>query len=219
MFWKIIRKLKQKYNIKVIYEVGDCFGVDISWLRAVVKKKPKDLNVDFWIYTRPDLVNQKSAFLFKKMGVKLVYLGLESGSGVLLKNANKHCNTSDIVNSIKVLEKFNINIIGTYVLGLPGENKKTLNQTIEFTEEILKFKNIYSIGGSLIFPYIGSKAYKDLIATNLGKKFINDDDPCSFGLQKEYIKSFCGVSIKKIKLAQDLIHSMSPGPPIKREEK
>ncbi len=100
--------------------------------------------------------------LVKKMkvaGCVRINVGFESGSQKILDLANKRAKVEDFVKVKKMCEKYSINT-GIYsLLNLPGEDRKT----IEETEKLLAENNWRTIcEPNLPIPYPGTALYEEL---------------------------------------------------------
>lgn len=69
-------------------------------------------------------------------GARLFIVGLESGSDQILKNIKKGATTEMGRKFVKNCKKVGIKVHGDFIIGLPGETKETINQTIEFAKEL-----------------------------------------------------------------------------------
>ena len=81
-------------------------------------------------YATPKSINDKSINDLKKLrkkGLKMVYLGLESGSEKVLKEMKKGANPEDFLKAAKKLKKANIKNSITIILGLGGKEKSKLH--------------------------------------------------------------------------------------------
>ena len=81
-------------------------------------------------YATPTNINNKSINELKKLrqkGVKMVYLGLESGSKKILKEMKKGADPEDFLKASKKLKKANIKNSITIILGLGGKEKSKLH--------------------------------------------------------------------------------------------
>ncbi|MEI9965456.1 MAG: radical SAM protein [Caulobacteraceae bacterium] len=91
----------------------------------------------------------------KDGGLRLLLVGYESGNQQILHNIKKGMR-------IEVAEKFTrdchdlgIAIHGTFILGLPGETRETIEQTVNWARKI----NPHTIQVSLAAPYPGTFLY------------------------------------------------------------
>ncbi|MGM0437103.1 MAG: radical SAM protein [Bacillota bacterium] len=81
-------------------------------------------------YATPENINNKSLEELKKLrknGLKMVYLGLESGSEKILKEMKKGANPAEVLKASKKLKKANIKNSTTIILGLGGQKDSTLH--------------------------------------------------------------------------------------------
>jgi radical SAM superfamily enzyme YgiQ (UPF0313 family) len=63
-------------------------------------------------------------------------IGIESGSDTILKNINKGENIATMKKAIQMVKDAGIRIKGFFIVGLPGESPKTLDETWKFLEEM-----------------------------------------------------------------------------------
>ena len=64
-----------------------------------------------------------------------VRIGVESGSDIMLKCMNKQTNILELKRGIKNLQRYDIHIFSTFIVGFPGETLNTVKETIEFINE------------------------------------------------------------------------------------
>ena len=212
--WQYLCEIQDLFGVRKIYETGDCFATNQGWIKEFADAKPDRANLKFMVYSRADTLTEEVVKNFLKIGVTLVYLGFESGSDELLARANKGTRAKDSFRAAKLLADYGIPITGTCVFGIPGENKKTLEQTLSLIQRVIALGNVYSIGGLPLIPYVGTRAYEELIGTKQGAKFRGDDNPNPYDLQEAYTDAFCGVSRQELQAAVDALLLMSPALPI-----
>lgn len=103
-----------------------------------------DRIVGLQIATRPDCIDDNIAKLlntYKKKYYVCVELGLQTSNdktGILI---NRQYTTNDFINAVKILNKYNIDIVAHIMIGLPNETLKDLENTINF----LNSQNIQGI--------------------------------------------------------------------------
>lgn len=115
-----------------------------------------------WICeTRPDMIDRELLKAMKHAGCKRIAYGLESGAQILLDNVKKGSKLSRIRDVIKYTKKENIQTLGFFMLGLPGETEETVRKTINFAKELdLDFAKF-----SITIPFPGSQLYEDLVSS------------------------------------------------------
>ena len=69
-------------------------------------------------------------------GARLFIVGLESGDAQILKNIKKGLTPEMGRNFVKNCKKVGIKVHGDFIIGLPGETKQTIQNTIEYAKEL-----------------------------------------------------------------------------------
>jgi hopanoid biosynthesis associated radical SAM protein HpnJ len=98
--------------------------------------------------------------VMKDNGLRLLLVGYESGDDGILHNIKKGLRTDIARRFTADCRKLGIVIHGTFILGLPGETRETIQKTIEFAKDI----NPHTIQVSLAAPYPGTSLYKQAVA-------------------------------------------------------
>ena len=98
--------------------------------------------------------------VLKDNGLRLLLVGYESGNQEILNNIKKGIRLDIARRFTQDCRKLGITIHGTFILGLPGETKETIEQTIRFAQEI----NPHTIQVSLAAPYPGTALYEQALA-------------------------------------------------------
>jgi radical SAM superfamily enzyme len=97
--------------------------------------------------------------VLKDNGLRLLLVGYESGNQQILYNIKKGMRIDVAKRFTKDCHELGITIHGTFILGLPGETKETIEETIKFATEI----NPHTIQVSLAAPYPGTFLYKQAL--------------------------------------------------------
>jgi hopanoid biosynthesis associated radical SAM protein HpnJ len=92
-------------------------------------------------------------------GLRLLLVGYETGNQQILVNIKKGMRIDVAKRFTKDCHELGIAIHGTFILGLPGETKATIEETIRFATEI----NPHTIQVSLAAPYPGTFLYNQAI--------------------------------------------------------
>jgi hopanoid biosynthesis associated radical SAM protein HpnJ len=98
--------------------------------------------------------------IFKDNGVRLFLVGYESGNQKILNNIKKGIRVDIAKEFTKNCRKLGIVIHGTFILGLPGENKETIEESIKYAKEL----DVDTIQVSLAAPYPGTELYREAMA-------------------------------------------------------
>ncbi|HEY6457261.1 MAG TPA: hopanoid biosynthesis associated radical SAM protein HpnJ [Steroidobacteraceae bacterium] len=97
--------------------------------------------------------------VLKDNGLRLLLVGYESGNQQILHNIKKGMRIEVARRFTKDCHELGVKIHGTFILGLPGETKETIEETIRFATEI----NPHTIQVSLAAPYPGTFLHKQAV--------------------------------------------------------
>ena len=114
-------------------------------------------------------VPYKTLKVMKDNGLRLLLVGFESGDDQILHNIKKGLRTDIARRFSSDCSKLGILVHGTFILGLPGETRETIEQTIRFAKEI----NPHTIQVSLAAPYPGTELYRDAVSNG----WLSNPDP------------------------------------------
>ncbi len=103
-------------------------------------------------------------------GLRLLLVGYESGNQQILHNIKKGMLIDVARKFSSDCRKLGITIHGTFIVGLPGETKETIEETIRFAQEV----NPHTIQVSLAAPYPGTELYREAVMN--GWLHENSDD-------------------------------------------
>jgi radical SAM superfamily enzyme YgiQ (UPF0313 family) len=97
--------------------------------------------------------------VLKDGGLRLLLVGYESGNQQILHNIKKGMLVETAKRFTKDCHELGIAIHGTFILGLPGESKETIQETMKFAREI----NPHTIQVSLAAPYPGTFLFNQAV--------------------------------------------------------
>lgn len=104
-------------------------------------------------------VKRETLKVLRDNGLRLLLVGYESGNQQILHNIKKGMLVDVARRFTKDCHELGIAIHGTFILGLPGETKETIQETIRFATEI----NPHTIQVSLAAPYPGTHLYAQAV--------------------------------------------------------
>ena len=149
-----IAKAKEYFpQVKEFFFDDDTFTDDLPRAEAIAKGLGK-LGV-MWSCNAKGNVPYESLKIFKENGMRLMVCGYESGNQQILHNIKKGMRVEQLREFSKNCRKLGLKIHGTFIVGLPGETKETIRETIEFAKEV----NPYTLQVSLAAAYPGTYLY------------------------------------------------------------
>lgn len=118
-----------------------------------------------WAYSRIDTVrNPELLQLVRSAGIKWLALGIESGSKKIRLEVDKgRFEDVDIETVIKQIHDADINVMGNYIFGLPGDTLETMRQTLDLSK--LLCTTGWNAYAAMALP--GSQLYADAIKNNI----------------------------------------------------
>ncbi len=166
-----IMLLKKTYKVKELHISDDNFTMDPNRAMKICEvfmKKRINLPWQCPNGVRIDRLTPPLLHAMKQSGCYAVGLGIESGNQKILDTVNKHLRLSVVPGVLKNLRREKIESYGFFILGLPGDTRKTILDTINFALHYPFDRAWFNI----FTPYPGSAAF----ARWLGKrKFRNID--------------------------------------------
>jgi len=94
------------------------------------------LDLQWGCQARVDSADEELYHLMHKAGCRVLEYGIESGSDRILRNIGKDISTDMIRRARQKAKKAGLKVLGNFMLGLPGDTKQTMRETIEFAEKL-----------------------------------------------------------------------------------
>lgn len=105
----------------------------IEFTRAIIAGK---MDLSWRSFLRADTIDSETASLLAESGCKEILLGIESGDPQVLKNMNKGTDPDKLLKAIHALDEVGISTQNTFVIGFPGENQQSLDNTAAFISSL-----------------------------------------------------------------------------------
>lgn len=125
-----------------------------------------DRIVGIAIATRPDCITEDIAKLLNSYTDKyyvFVELGLQTSNEEIGKRINRCYTNEDFTNSVKLLNKYNIDVVAHMMCGLPGETFEDIQNTVSFLNKHkisgLKIHSTYIVQNTALANMYYSKKY------------------------------------------------------------
>jgi hopanoid biosynthesis associated radical SAM protein HpnJ len=154
---EIAQAKKDFPQVKEFFFDDDTFTDDLPRAEAIAKELGK-MGVT-WSCNAKANVPRETLKVLKENGLRLLLVGYESGNQQILYNIKKGMRIEVAKKFTKDCHDLGIIIHGTFILGLPGETRETIEETIRFANEI----NPHTIQVSLAAPYPGTFLHKQAV--------------------------------------------------------
>jgi len=197
--WAEIKQLKEKYNVDFLWHESDSFTSDKPWLEKLAREKPQGISIPSMIFARADQLDQETIDILKYIDVKKVFIGIESGDNGQLQRCNKGVSPKDNLRAAELLAKNNLELLASFVLGIPGETEKTLSATRNHITELSQIAPLGLLAPNILMPIPGSRIYRMVLQhPQLGPKYKGKDILNLEELTRDYVNNFCQVDYNRI---------------------
>ncbi len=151
--------LAQKYfpQVKEFFFDDDTFTDDLPRAEEIARGLGK-LGAT-WSCNAKANVPRRTLEVLKDNGLRLLLVGYESGNQQILNNIKKGMRVDVARRFTRDCHDLGITIHGTFIVGLPGETRETLEETIRFAIDI----NPHTMQVSLAAPYPGTELYRQAV--------------------------------------------------------
>lgn len=128
-------------NLPEVREIGvedDTLTADLNRARKICRlliEKGIAKKIKWWANVRVNL-DLKTMKLMKMAGCRLIIPGYESGVQEILDNSHKGITVEQSLEFAKNAKKAGLLVHGCFIIGLPGETRKTVKKTIEFAKKL-----------------------------------------------------------------------------------
>ena len=144
-------------KVREFFFDDDTFTDDLPRAEAIARELGK-LGVT-WSCNAKANVPRETLKVMRDNGLRLLLVGYESGNQQILFNIKKGMRIEFARRFTKDCHELGITIHGTFILGLPGETRETIEETIRFATEI----NPHTIQVSLAAPYPGTYLHRQAL--------------------------------------------------------
>jgi radical SAM superfamily enzyme YgiQ (UPF0313 family) len=152
-----LRYLKN-LGYKEIYFNDQTFGIKKTRTKELCKRMIKEeLNFGWVCWSRVDIINEELLKIMKKSGCHTILFGVETANEKSLKSMGKGYTLRDVEETFRLCKKYGVRTLATYILGLPGEDKNSIMETIEFAvrldSDFVSFNTLIPRAGTQIRQY------------------------------------------------------------------
>ena len=155
-----IEILQKKYNVKGIQFRDPLFGLKKEFIKEFVEElASRKVKIVWGIETRLDLLNEDNLTAMYNVGLRNVNVGIETFDTEIAKN-NKRLLVEEAHQKkmISFCKRKGISVSAFYILGLEGDTKKTMENTLQYAIN----SNTLTARFSVSTPYPGTGYYSQL---------------------------------------------------------
>lgn len=161
---KEIKWLHDKYGIREIFFQDDTFNLNRKWAEEVLNliiENGFNKNIVYKTCARANeqLIDRGLLELMRKAGFHYIFYGVESGNQKMLNDMRKNLTIAELKRAFELTHSVGIKTIASFMIGLPGETKETIEDTVKLLREL----EAHLSGISFATPLPGTVFEKTLI--------------------------------------------------------
>lgn len=150
-------------EIKEVFIEDDTFTIDKERvLRICDLIEERNLNIVWSVNTRAD-VPFKVLKRMKETGCRMLIVGYESGNKKILDNIKKGITLERAKKFTEDAKKAGLKIFGCFMIGLPGDNEQTVEETFQFAKKLNPdmafFQQAVPFPGTEFYNWVKEKNY------------------------------------------------------------
>ena len=200
-----VEELIYKFGAKELKFFDDTFTLNKKRLFEICNEfKKRKIDVEWSCLTRANLVSKEILMKMKNAGCWQVLFGLESGDPGILKSLKKGITLEQGERAVELAKKVVLSVRADFLMGVPGENIKTMKRTLKFAKKI----NPSFAHFNKFTPYPGTEIYNKLVKEgykfDFNKFYSQLDHSHSIyspkGISKKQLGEFVNKSYKKFYL-------------------
>lgn len=152
-----LRMLKDKYEIGEVELLDDTFTLNNRRVEKICDLIIKEnLDLSWSASSRVNTLSENLAHKMRKAGCHTLYLGIESGSQRILNIIQKGISLVQAEKAIQIAKRANLNTLGSFIIGIPGETVGSIKKTIRFARKLSPSFAQFTI----CTPYPGTQLFK-----------------------------------------------------------
>lgn len=129
-------KMLHAQGVRHLQFVDDTFNVPIGRFQDLLRMMIRnDFGFRWNSYFKCQYADEETVRLMKESGCQFVFLGIESGSQLILDNMNKKNHVDIYRKCIDLFNRYDIMTMCSIIVGFPGETDETFRETFDFIEE------------------------------------------------------------------------------------
>ena len=153
-----LEALKERYDFQSFMLHDDCLTEDKKWIiEFCTSYRKKRFSAPFVCQSRADIIckNEDMVKLMKRSGLAMFLIGFESGNQRVLNFLRKGTTVEMNYGAARICKKYGIRIWANYMMGMPGETKEEVMDTVKMIHRIRP----YRVSPAFFTPHPGSDLY------------------------------------------------------------
>jgi anaerobic magnesium-protoporphyrin IX monomethyl ester cyclase len=130
-----VKLLRDRYGVQDVTFIDDLFTFDYRRVEEICSSMTQEADDIGWTCSsRADIMARHPEMTdwLKAAGCHTLYMGAESGSQRILNRIKKGIRLSQVISAVKRAKKVGLEVVLSFILGIPGETREDIQSTIDF---------------------------------------------------------------------------------------
>ena len=147
-------------NLAYVIFLDDTFTINHSWVMEFCRLYGAEVHAPFSLHARVETVNERLLQMLADAGCHQITYGVESGSERVRRGImHRQVTNQRFKDVFRWTRDAGIMLTANFMLGLPGETRDDLEQTLELAEEL----NVADFGYFVFYPYPGTRLFTECL--------------------------------------------------------
>jgi radical SAM superfamily enzyme YgiQ (UPF0313 family) len=155
-----LHELRDANRLAYVIFLDDTFTINHSWVMEFCRLYGADVHAPFSLHARVETVNEKLVHMLAEAGCHQITYGVESGSERVRRGImHRQVTNQRFKDVFRWTRDAGIMLTANFMLGLPGETRDDLEQTLELAEDL----NVADFGYFVFYPYPGTRLFTECL--------------------------------------------------------
>ncbi|MET8981201.1 radical SAM protein [Streptomyces sp. NPDC004539] len=176
VFWHDVAAAQRQVAATIFYEAFDSMSSSPRWIERLVEARPDGIGEPkFFVYTQAAETTPRIVDLYRRLGVYRVNMGLESGDTRMLKLLKgPRDSLENNRRACTLFKEAGLPIYGSLVLGGPGENGESLDNTVAFARWLIDNGMMAALEAQPLYPDFGALTGRWMMNPGLARAAAKD---------------------------------------------
>jgi hypothetical protein len=148
--------LRDAGRLGYVIFLDDTFTIKHRWVKEFCRLYGAELGAPFSLHARVETVNEQLLHTLAEAGCRQITYGVESGSERVRREIMRRPVTNDRFRDVfRWTREAGILLTANFMMGLPGETRAELQETLDFAEEL----GVHDFGYFVFYPYPGTHLF------------------------------------------------------------
>ncbi|MDG2308182.1 MAG: lipid biosynthesis B12-binding/radical SAM protein [Candidatus Binatia bacterium] len=150
-----IQQMREEFGVRHLFFVDNIFNLPMRHAKNICEEIiRRELDVEWSGYLNPKFIDEELCQLMARSGCKAIEFGTDAGSATMIESLKKEFDIGDLRRTSKLCHDHNLKFCHSLIFGGPGENKQTVNETLQLMDE-LQPTAVIAMTGIRILPGTG----------------------------------------------------------------